>query len=180
MRPIVIGALLLCGSVLPANCEEQTMEFSPDWEFVSDRVMGGVSEGRVSFTERDGRRIATLTGAVSLENNGGFVQMAFDPDQRGGTFDGSAWTGIEIEVRGNGETYEVRLRTSQLTRPWQSYRTSFRADDQWQTLRFPFAKFTLHRTDQPFDPAKLRRIGILAIGRAFEAEVSVACVRLYR
>lgn len=156
------------------------MELSPDWEFVSDRVMGGVSDGRVSFTQRDGRRIATLTGAVSLENNGGFVQMAFDLDSGGGTFDASDWTGIMMEVRGNGEIYEVRLRTSRLARPWQSYRTSFKADDQWETLRFPFAEFVPHRTDLPFDPSTLRRIGILAIGRAFQAEVSVASVRLYR
>jgi len=156
------------------------MELSPNWEFVSDRVMGGVSEGQVSFTERDGRQVATLTGTVSLENNGGFVQMALDPDPRGGTFDASDWTGIMIEVRGNGESYEVRLRTSQLTRPWQSYRMGFKAEDQWQTVRFPFAEFAPHRTDLPFDPATLRRIGILAIGRAFEAEVSVASLRLYR
>ena len=156
------------------------MELSPDWEFVSDRVMGGVSEGQVSFTEHDGRRVATLTGTVSLENSGGFVQMAFDLDPGGGTFDASDWAGLMMEVRGNGESYEVRLRTSQLTRPWQSYRTGFKAEDQWRTVRFPFAEFAPHRTDLPFDPSTLRRIGILAIGRAFQAEVSVAALRLYR
>src|SRR6476661_7117755 len=45
----------------------------------------------------------------------------------GGVVDASAWSGIELDVFGNGEEYGVHLRTDALTRPWQSYRQIFTA-----------------------------------------------------
>ena len=38
------------------------------WRLVTDRVMGGVSTGRVSFEEIQGRRCLCLSGDVSLDN----------------------------------------------------------------------------------------------------------------
>ena len=45
------------------------------WQYVSDRVMGGVSDGQVNL-EQDGEiYYARLTGNVSTRNNGGFIQL---------------------------------------------------------------------------------------------------------
>lgn len=151
------------------------MQLNPTWEFVADTVMGGVSVGEIS---RDGTA-TRLTGAVSLDSNGGFVQMAFDIQPGGSSFDASRFTGIEIEVRGKGEVYDLRLRTDELSRPWHSFRTQFTATPEWQTLRIPFATFAPHRTEVTFDPARLRRIGVLAIGRVFDADVSVGTIGFY-
>ncbi len=156
------------------------MELDPKWEFVSDQVMGGVSRGQVRYARVDGRRAARLTGEVSLDNNGGFVQMAFDLAEDGGPQDLSAWIGIAMDISGNGEGYEIRLRTSQLTRPWQSYRAGFTAAPGWQTLCFPFDGFAPHRVDLPVDPTQVRRIGLLGIGRVFHVDIAVSDVRLYR
>ena len=156
------------------------MELALDWEFVADTVMGGVSQGRIRAVTLAGRDATALTGRVSLENDGGFVQMAADLRADGGGYDASGFAGIEIDVCGNGETYDLRLRTTDLTRPWQSYRVDFSAPADWVTHRFAFADFEAHRTDVPFDPSGLRRLGILAIGHAFDADVAVAAVRLYR
>ena len=156
------------------------MDLTLDWEFVADTVMGGVSRGRIASVTLDGRRAMQLTGDVSLENDGGFVQMAADLAPGGGGFDAGGFAGIEIDVLGNGERYDLRLRTVDLTRPWQSYRVDFTAPEDWVTRRFAFADFEEHRTDVPFDPAGLRRLGIVAIGHEFAAEVAVAGVRLYR
>ena len=155
------------------------MQFSPNWEFVTDGVMGGVSTGTLRQEMIEGRKATRLTGSVSLENNGGFVQMAADLTEDSGTFDASKWRGIELDILGNEETYELRLRTDQLSRPWQSYRTAFVAPPKWITKRIPFAAFEPHRTDAPFDPSRLRRIGILAIGSEFEADIAVAGIGLY-
>jgi hypothetical protein len=46
-------------------------------------------------------------------------------------------------------------------------------------LRLPFTAFEAHRTEASFDPSHLRRMGVLAIGREFHADVSVAAIRLY-
>lgn len=156
------------------------VELSPAWEYVSDRVMGGLSTGKLELTTVDGRAIAHLRGSISLENNGGFVQMAFDLTDNGQAFDASKFTGFELEAKGNGQIYDLRLRTTQLNRPWQSFRSSFTPGTSWQTLRFPFAGFVPHRTDASLDPSRLRRVGVLAIGRAFEADVSVRSVALCR
>lgn len=154
------------------------MELEPRWEYVSDRVMGGVSNGKIAAVVLEGRSSSRLTGQVSLEKNGGFVQMAFDLP--GPAFDASAWTGLEIDVYGNGEAYDLRLRTTALTRPWQSFRATFVAEPRWQTIRIPFAEVAAHRTEAAFNAAELRRIGVLAIGRVFDADVAVARVALYR
>jgi hypothetical protein len=37
-------------------------------------------------------------------------------------------------VRGNGEEYNIHLRTTALDRPWQSFRKSFRANPQWSVV----------------------------------------------
>lgn len=155
------------------------MKLDPRWEYVSDQVMGGVSRGQITYSAADGDPVCRLTGAVSLENNGGFVQMAFDLAEGGASVDASGWTGLELELRGNGEVYDLRLRTAQLTRPWQSFRTSFVAPQEWAVLHFPFDTFEPHRTDAPFDATALRRVGILGIGRRFTADVSVRSVAFY-
>lgn len=154
------------------------MELDPDWEFVSDTVMGGVSTGQAAYDQVAGRKAARLTGDVSLENDGGFVQMAFDLRPGGKAFDATGWNAIALDVHGNDQTYDLRLRTDQLTRPWQSFRCDFFARSGWQTLTFPFADFVAHRTEAQFDPARLRRIGVLGIGREFHADVAVGRVRL--
>lgn len=174
----MIAVWLVCTCSLPAYAEDKMLNLTPDWEYVADRVMGGVSTGQIT-SDPGTPGAVRLTGRVSLENNGGFVQMAFDLQKDGGAFDASAFTGVEIEVKGNAEQYDLRLRTDQLTRPWQSFRTDFTAPAAWTTLRIPFSDFQSHKTDATFDPARLRRIGVLAIGRVFDADVSVARIALY-
>lgn len=156
------------------------MDLSPKWEFVADTVMGGVSVGRLETVKIEGRAATRLTGDVSLENNGGFVQMAFDLDAGTDVFDASDWSGIRMTVFGNDEPYDLRLRTDQLTRPWQSFRVAFQAPQRWTEIAIPFAAFGAHRTEAEFDPSRLRRIGILAIGRAFQADIAVSEIGFYR
>jgi len=149
------------------------------WELISDRVMGGVSRGVMWRDTVHGRTAIRLQGDVSLENNGGFIQMALDLDPAGRSVDSRAWRGIEIDALGNGEIYNLHLRTTDVVRPWQSYRSRFSAGGQWQTHRLPFEDFEPHRLDAPLDPSALRRIGIVAIGREFVADLAIGGVRFF-
>jgi hypothetical protein len=142
--------------------------------------MGGLSRGSATQTEIDGKVAIRLTGEVSLKNNGGFIQIAFDLKNSGQTFDASFWTGIKLNVFGNNEVYDIRLRTDQIVRPWQSFRKEFLAKKEWTSIRLPFFNFQPHRIEETLDPARLRRIGVLAIGRQMQADISVARVELYR
>lgn len=150
-----------------------------DWQFVADGVMGGVSQGAITRERVDGREAYRLRGQVSLENNGGFLQMALDLVPDGGSVDASRFKGIALDVLGNGETYNLHLRTADVTRPWQSYRQSFIAGPRWETHTIAFEDFVAHRLDAPLDVRRLRRLGIVAIGRAFHADVSIGGLRFY-
>ena len=147
------------------------------WQLFTDRVMGGVSSGTMARETVAGRPAIRMRGDVSLENNGGFVQIAIDLAPDGKAADASPWQGVELDVFGNGEEYGIHLRTEDLTRPWQSYRQIFRADPQWRTVQFHFKDFVPYRTEVPLDTRRLRRIGVVAIGRAFSADLAVGGLR---
>ena len=150
-----------------------------NWEMIADRVMGGVSNGTMRRETVRGREAIHLQGDVSLENNGGFLQIALDLAPDGSFIHASRWAGIEIDVIGNHETYNLHLRTADVARPWQSYRQSFVPTPEWQTVRLPFSEFEAHRIDAPLDLTTLRRIGIVAIGRAFHADIAIAGVHFF-
>ncbi|MFC0241718.1 CIA30 family protein [Rhodopseudomonas telluris] len=149
------------------------------WRLITDMVMGGVSRGTLHTPLAGERSAVRMRGAVSTDNNGGFIQIAMDLRPDGGAYDASAYAGIGLEVSGNGESYGVHLRTTDMVRPQQSYRQTFTASHHSTVLRLPFAEFVAHRIETPFDPARLRRVGLVAIGRAFDADLSVARLWLY-
>jgi hypothetical protein len=147
------------------------------WRLVTDEVMGGVSKATMVRDTIAGRPAIRMRGDVSIENNGGFVQIVLDLAPDGGGVDASRWSGIELDVFGNGEAYGAHLRTDALSRPWQSYRQMFTACAEWRTVRLPFDRFVPYRTDVPFDARRLRRIGVVAIGRAFAADLALNGLR---
>ena len=150
------------------------------WEAISDRVMGGLSEGTVTREVHAGRRCLRLRGRVRLDNDGGFVQAALDLRPGGALLDASAHAGIRLVVQGNGERYAVHLRSADVRRPWQSYRAGFDTTADWHEVHLPFDAFTPHRLDAPLDTARLRRLGLVAIGRPFDADLRVAELAFYR
>jgi hypothetical protein len=149
------------------------------WQLFTDQVMGGVSTGTMSRELVGGRLAIRMLGDVRLENNGGFVQLALDLSPDAGVVDASAWSGIELDLYGDDQEYGMHLRTSDLTRPWQSYRQSFRVLPEWQTIRLPFAGFSPYRTEIPLDLRRLRRLGLAAIGRAFSADLAIGGLRFF-
>lgn len=149
-----------------------------EWQLITDTVMGGVSNGSVTLERFQDQDCLCLRGDVSTENNGGFIQMALSVGSA--INNQSDLAGIELDVAGNNQEYNVHFRTSNLSRPWQSYRASFMAKPTWQTIRIAFADITAHQTDVPFQLDKLNRIGLLAIGREFHAELCLAGLRFYR
>ncbi len=148
------------------------------WRMVTDGVMGGVSSGTLTLSSMDNRDCLRLQGDVRLENNGGFVQAALDIEKTAAA-DASAYSGIVIDVYGNDEAYNLHLRTDDLWLPWQSYRATFQAPARWQTVQLPFAEFSPYKTRTALDVTELERIGVLAIGRAFSADLCIGRVAFY-
>ncbi len=157
----------------------ESLELPGDgWRLVTDGVLGGVSRGTMTTEQIDGRQCIALRGRVSTENNGGFIQIALDLE--GPLRNAEGYDGIRLDVIGNGETYNVHLRTSDLWLPWQSYRASFETSAEWSSVFLPFSEFEPYRTGAELRLDKLRRIGIVAIGRDFDADVCVGGMALQR
>ena len=148
------------------------------WRVATDTVMGGESTASLKATVIEGRHCLRLTGTVSLANNGGFVQAGLDLSESG-LLDACAYSGIEIEIFGNGELYNLHLRTDDTNIVWQSYRACIHAKPVWQTIRIAFDSFQPHRIDKPLDKSRLRRLGVVAIGRAMQADICFAKLSLY-
>lgn len=148
------------------------------WRVFTDTVMGGVSSGELIETVVEGVSCFRLSGQVSLENNGGFVQASLDLGEAG-LFDASEYRGIELRVCGNGEIYNLHLRTDDTRIVWQSYRASFQTEKSWHTVRLAFDDFKPYRIDIPFDRTQLRRLGVVAIGKSMRADVCFASIGFY-
>jgi len=149
------------------------------WRLVTDRVMGGRSDANMAVRDIDGRRALCLQGDVSLENNGGFVQVNIDLAPQG-YLDASRFDGVRLRVRGNDEHYGVHLKTAATGMPWQSYRAGFEVDDRWREERLPFTDFRPHRVDSALELTRLKRLGIVAIGRVMRADICIAEVGFYQ
>lgn len=156
-----------------AGGDGRTLTTGGRFELVLDGVMGGRSSGALSVTERAGRRALCLSGEVRTENRGGFVQMATD-----WAVDASPFAHLRLTVLGNDEAYGCHLKTADALRPWQSYRQAFVAPPIWTEIDLPLAGFRPHRLEAPFDPSSVRRLGLVAIGRPFTADLALARVEL--
>jgi hypothetical protein len=139
--------------------------------------MGGVSKGTMDRDTVAGRPAIRMRGDVSLENNGGFVQIVLDLSPDGGAVDASGRRDIELDIFGNGEEYGFHTRADALTKPRQSYRQNLTAQAEWRTVRLPFDRFVPYRTDVLLDTRRLRRIGVVAIGRAFAPDLALGGLR---
>ena len=146
------------------------------WRAFTDQVMGGVSTQSVGRETVEGERALRLRGEVRLDNNGGFVQVALD---LGGPRDASAFEGLRLRVRGNGEGYAVHLRSRDTRLPWQYYEAAFTATPQWSEVELPFDDFAPQALRTPLDRRALLSVGIVGSKRAFQADVAVSRIELY-
>ena len=167
------------GGVTPAMQHKDMLGLPTDrWRLVTDAVMGGKSRGDMRSETRDGRECVCLSGDVSTRNDGGFIQLALDLDdaiaRRAADF-----SGIRLDVLGNGESYNLHLRTADLWLPWQSYRASFVTTSEWRSVQLPFTTFRPYKTGASLRPARLKRIGVVAIGRPFAAAICIAGLGFY-
>jgi len=149
------------------------------WRGFSDRVMGGVSDASFEQTTIGGKNCVRLSGRVTRESNGGFIQMAMYFGRGNAELDGSAYAGIELLVFGNNENYNVHVRTADCGWYDDSYRYTFFAKDTWQTVRIPWEEFQPNSVKVPLNSSLINRIAILGWMREFQADIALARIALY-
>jgi len=113
---VFLFVLLLCFLALRVQAtpaEARPTEFhlkfdnpadEPVWSAENDDVMGGISKGGAEICGG----VLIFTGALSLENNGGFAQVQILDLG----YDFSGKSGMKVRVMGDGRTYELRLATN--------------------------------------------------------------------
>ena len=154
-------------------CEESTTR----WCFVTDKVMGGVSEGSLKIKFEDNVSYYNMQGNVSTENNGGFIQFRTQIKEHPKN---KLFKGIRIKVRGNGEKYAIHVRTKYLFFPWQYYESIFTAKNEWKIIDVPFSSFKKSNFYQlsEISSIDINTIGVVAIGRDFKANIDLAFIEL--
>lgn len=146
------------------------------WTYVADSVMGGVSVGQSSVGNASGQTFVRLTGSVSTENRGGFIQVRTLIDPLA-----AKHQGLVLRVRGNGERYFIHLRTRSTKLPWQYYQAGFETGPEWREIRLPWSDFTPSGRLLPsrLSANSIRSIGLVAYGRDHIADVSLAEIGVY-
>ncbi len=146
------------------------------WRVFSDRVMGGVSDARADVATVAGNSALRLSGRVSLERNGGFIQVARDVD--GAQLGAARFSGLQLTVCGVPGSYFVHLRSADTRSPWQYYAAPLPVTATWQTVSLPWRVFNPASLRAPLDPSTLARIGIVAGQAAFDADIAIARLEL--
>ena len=147
------------------------------WSYVSDQVMGGVSEGSLSYKKDEEQTFAHLVGTVSTQNNGGFIQFRADVKN----LNKKQVKGVYLNVRGNNEKYFIHLRTSGTLMPWHYYASHFVADKTWQTIKLPMDSFLPSSgwLRNSVKPTSIKSLGVVAFGRDHVADVQIAEIGFY-
>ncbi len=151
------------------------------WQALSDRVMGGRSDIEAQIGMSEGKAILTMRGKVSLENNGGFIQVRLPLGNAVETLDASDYSGFYITVRGIDGPYFAHLRTWNNRAPWSYYSAEINVTENWYTVRIPWSEFQPESTlrSSP-DIENLVSLGIVAAKEEFQADLDISELGLYR
>lgn len=95
------------------------------WEIENDTVMGGISKSKLSRSEAGH---AVFTGAISLENDGGFASMQYHFSPK----DISGYEKAVVRVKGDGKEYQFRIKADLNQRA--SFIYTFKTSGEWQTI----------------------------------------------
>ena len=176
--------LLFSSSLMADNLVIEDFENNrAQWDPVSDQVMGGLSEIKFSqlmeydVVADEDINFYRLEGEVSTKNNGGFIQFRSRVDAGNNDFEG-----VRIKTRGNGEVYEVHLRTPATFLPWQYYKATFTANQDWETIDIPFSSFKRvgpAYVSKKVKSSKVNWISVVAYGKDYEALIDVNEVSIY-
>ena len=147
------------------------------WEFITDQVMGGISDGKVNYITENNKSFARMTGVVRLENNGGFIQIR----KKVNNLINKNSKAIKINARGNNQEYYMHIRTSGTILPWQYYQAPFIVSSDWKTLVLNISDFKRSgiMLSKTINPKNIKSIAIVAYGREHESFIDIDNIIIY-
>ena len=179
MKYIIIFILLVFSISAYSETTMENFKSSPEkrWQFFTDQVMGGRSIGKLDFLSEENISFARMTGDVTTENNGGFIQFRAQLGYK--LMD--SFEGIRLQVRGNNQDYFIHIRTKGSVLPWQYYGKKFFASSKWSEVELKFSEFQKSSSfmRKNFKPSSIRTIAIVAYGRDHKAEIEVSELKVF-
>ena len=161
----MLRALLLLASLVMTQIhadidkiEITLADIVQEWYIVNDTVMGGRSRANLTWDEKE--KFFQFTGRVSLENNGGFASVrGLFPDR---LF--SQAPKICIQVKGDGQDYQLRLRTNRYMDGVAYVQPFSTKKDEWQEISFNLDEFKPTwrgrqvRNYEPLKPEEIKQV----------------------
>ena len=174
LRSIVILIIVMSETLADSIFKDNFQNFE-NWSFVSDNVMGGISSGNVEFLPVENNFLAHITGKVSSENRGGFIQIRRKLNKI--NLENSKF--IDITAKGNNQKYFVHIRTTGTILPWQYYQTDFYVNNEFKVFRLPINNFKRSSSflSNKINPKRITSIGIVAFGRDHIADIIIKEIR---
>ena len=142
-----------------------------NWAFFTDGVMGGLSQGKAIISKVNDVNCYHMTGDVTTENNGGFIQIRMSLDK----IKLDKAKSIKLIAKGNNQKYFVHLRTTGTLLPWQYYQAEFIVEENFKEFILPIEDFKKSGSLmlKKVNPKKITSIGLVAYGRDHEAELTI-------
>lgn len=171
-----LGTFLLVFMMQPTTVTKLDFgkeKFGANWRVVNDGVMGGLSQGSLTFTDNS----LIFKGKVSLENNGGFSSFR-SPFAK---IDLSGFKQVKMRVRTNGCKFGFNFSVDpRFYIP--NYKKVFSTKpNQWQVFTFQIRDFDQYRIGEPTGRkiptellSKIIRMGFITnfkAEKAFELEI---------
>ena len=177
MKTIAVSLSILFLTLLNGGAMANNLIKTGQWVYLTDRVMGGISEGTAQFEDQGIDQVIRLSGEVSTANNGGFIQVRSPVLWEAA----KGKTGIRLTVKGNGDQYFLHIRSTDTRLPWHYYQHSFQASGAWSEISLPFEDFEKSSSllRATLGQSKIKTIGIVAYGKDYSADVSVKRLEFY-
>jgi len=177
MKTIAASLSILFLTLLNGGAMANNLIKTGQWVYLTDRVMGGISEGTAQFEDQGIDEVIRLSGEVSTANNGGFIQVRSPVLWEAA----KGKTGIRLTVKGNGDQYFLHIRSTDTRLPWHYYQHSFQASGAWSEISLPFEDFEKSSSllRATLGQSKIKTIGIVAYGKDYSADVSVKRLEFY-
>ena len=176
---LTVFSLLIMQNTNADSLFEDNFQEPGQWKFISDNVMGGLSTGSIAYEMKEGQSIAYLSGDVTTENNGGFIQLRSTLSFMSLNNLEKILSGVRIKTKGNGETYHIFIRTSKTRSYRDFYYATFIANEDWETVDLPFINFKHRFSDSALDGNDIQTFGIVAHGRDFYSDVPISEIIFY-
>ena len=151
---------------------------SNSWRFIKDQVMGGKSDGFMTFKKFPNKSFDYISAKGNVSTDGGGFLMF---RKKITSSELSGFTKVQFKARGNNEKYFLHIKTKGSIFPWVRYLAEFEVSEEWKDYEIKFSEFVKfsnkRQKKNTLNPNKINLFGVEASGRDFEMAIEIASIK---